>query len=127
MRWRSDCSATRFSREAAIALLLGLLPAACNLQSPAPHPHYVLGAPYQAAGVWHYPRVSEDADGPASPRSIRPAIRALTADGEAFDQAALAASHRTLQLPAIARLTNLENGRQIDVRINDRGPANPPA
>ena len=49
----------------------------------------------------------------------------LTADGEAFDQTALAAAHQTLQLPAIARLTNLENGRQVLVRINDRGPATP--
>ena len=49
----------------------------------------------------------------------------LTTDGEVFDQTALAAAHQTLQLPAIARLTNLENGRQVLVRINDRGPATP--
>jgi rare lipoprotein A len=49
----------------------------------------------------------------------------LTADSEAFDQAALTAAHQTLQLPAIARLTNLENGRQVLVRINDRGPPTP--
>ena len=49
----------------------------------------------------------------------------LTADGEAFDQTVLAAAHQTLQLPAIARITNLENGRQVVVRINDRGPATP--
>jgi len=42
-----------------------------------------------------------------------------------FDPAAMAAAHQTLQLPAIARVTNLENGRQILVRINDRGPATP--
>ena len=42
-----------------------------------------------------------------------------------FDQSALAAAHQTLQLPAIARVTNLENGRQVVVRINDRGPATP--
>ena len=36
----------------------------------------------------------------------------LTADGEAFDQTALVAAHQTLQLPAIARVTNLENGRR---------------
>jgi rare lipoprotein A len=49
----------------------------------------------------------------------------LTTDGEAFDQTALAAAHQTLQLPAIARLTNLENGLAVVVRINDRGPATP--
>ena len=58
---------------------------------------------------------------PCMPRSMR----ALTADGEAFDQSALAAAHQTLQLPAVARLTNLENGLQVMVRINDRGPATP--
>lgn len=108
-----------------LALLLGLLPAACNLHAPAPHPRYVLGKPYQADGVWHYPRAREDAvmTGLAA---IAPSGHApLTANGEAFDQNALAASSRTLQLPAIARLTNLANGRQIEVRINDRGPANP--
>lgn len=108
-----------------LALLLGLLPAACNLNAPAPHPRYVLGKPYQADGVWHYPQAREDAvmTGLAA---IAPSGHApLTANGEAFDQNALAASSRTLQLPAIARLTNLANGRQIEVRINDRGPANP--
>ena len=50
------------------------------------------------------------------------AAQGLTADGEAFDQGALAAAHRTLQLPALARVTNLENGRAVLVRINDRGP-----
>ena len=49
----------------------------------------------------------------------------LTADGEAFDQGALAAAHRTLQLPALARVTNLETGRSVLVRINDRGPDKP--
>jgi len=49
----------------------------------------------------------------------------LTADGETFDQTALAAAHPTLQLPALARITNLENGRQVLVRINDRAPASP--
>ena len=37
----------------------------------------------------------------------------------------LAASHHTLQLPAIARVTNLENGRQLLLRLNDRGPDDP--
>jgi len=49
----------------------------------------------------------------------------LTADGEVFDQTALAAAHPTLQLPALARITNLENGRQVVVRINDRRPSSP--
>jgi rare lipoprotein A len=49
----------------------------------------------------------------------------LTADGEAFDQTALAAAHPTIQLPAIARITNLETGLETTVRVNDRGTGDP--
>ena len=59
------------------------------------------------------------------PRSIGDQHAELTADGEAFDQDAMAAAHQTLPLPAIARVTNLETGRQVLVRINDRGPPTP--
>ncbi|HET6196066.1 MAG TPA: septal ring lytic transglycosylase RlpA family protein, partial [Acetobacteraceae bacterium] len=58
-------------------------------------------------------------------RSVTGQPPRLTADGELFDNGALAAAHPTLQLPAIARITNLENGRQVTVRINDRAPASP--
>ncbi|OUU59732.1 MAG: hypothetical protein CBC15_04150, partial [Candidatus Endolissoclinum sp. TMED55] len=46
----------------------------------------------------------------------------LTANGEIFDQNALSAAHRTLPMPSIVRVTNLQNGRALVVRINDRGP-----
>jgi rare lipoprotein A len=49
----------------------------------------------------------------------------LTADGEVRDPTALTAAMQTIQLPAIVEVTNLENGRQILVRVNDRGPASP--
>lgn len=45
-----------------------------------------------------------------------------TANGEIFDMQALSAAHPTLPLPSYAYVTNLENGRTILVRINDRGP-----
>jgi peptidoglycan lytic transglycosylase len=45
-----------------------------------------------------------------------------TASGEPFDPKALTAAHRSLPLATIARVTNLNNGRRILVRINDRGP-----
>lgn len=94
-------------------------------QKPAPKPHFVLGDAYQADGVWYYPRESFNAD-ETGLASIEPDEHfALTTDGEPFDQTALAAAHQTLQLPAIARVTNLENGRQVVVRVNQRGPASP--
>jgi rare lipoprotein A (peptidoglycan hydrolase) len=46
----------------------------------------------------------------------------LTANGEVYDQYSLSAAHPTLPLPSYARVTNLENGSSVIVRINDRGP-----
>ncbi len=45
-----------------------------------------------------------------------------TSSGETFDMYAMTAAHRSLVLPAYARVTNLENGRSVVVRVNDRGP-----
>ena len=45
-----------------------------------------------------------------------------TANGEIFDMNELTAAHKTLQLPSLVRVTNLENGRSLVVRVNDRGP-----
>ncbi len=46
----------------------------------------------------------------------------LTSNEEVFDMHALTAAHRTLPLPSYVRVTNLENGREVTVRVNDRGP-----
>jgi rare lipoprotein A len=109
------------------ALLLISVLAGCQQQGApavAPSPRYVVGAPYQAGGVWRYPReqFTTTDTGLASVTTRGPG---LTADGEAFDPTALAASHRTLQLPALARVTNLETGLAVLVRLNDRGPDSP--
>lgn len=45
-----------------------------------------------------------------------------TASGETFDMEELTAAHRTLPLGTHLRVTNLENGRTVRVRVNDRGP-----
>jgi rare lipoprotein A len=45
-----------------------------------------------------------------------------TASGELFDPNAMTAAHRTLPMGAMVRVTNIENGRTVTVRINDRGP-----
>lgn len=86
--------------------------------------HYVVGAPYQSGGVWRYPRAEYGVD-QTGLAAIAPNHAGVTADGEVFDQTALAAGHRTLQLPAIVQVTNLENGLRIVVRLNDRGPTLP--
>ncbi len=46
----------------------------------------------------------------------------LTANGEVFDMHGISAAHPTLPIPSYARVTNLDNGRSIIVRVNDRGP-----
>lgn len=91
---------------------------------PAASPHYVLGAAYQAAGNWYYPAEDYglDTTGIAMVQDPR---TGLTADGELRDPGAAAAAMQTIQLPAIVQVTNLEGGRQILVRVNDRGPASP--
>lgn len=110
-------------RRLALALL-PLLAGSCALVAPPkPAPRYVVGAPYEADGVWNYPR-EDFAYSDTGLAMVYNRPRGLTADGEVWDPTALQAAHPTLQLPALARVTNLENGRQILVRIDDRGPGN---
>jgi rare lipoprotein A len=45
-----------------------------------------------------------------------------TSNGETFDMYKISAAHKTLPLPTWVRVTNLDNGKSIDVRVNDRGP-----
>jgi rare lipoprotein A len=104
--------------------------AGCVHRRPPPppalvaHPHYQLGGAYQAGGHWYYPAEAYglDTTGIAAVQAPR---AGLTEDGELPDPGALTASMQTIQLPAIVQVTNLENGRQILVRVNDRGPASP--
>jgi rare lipoprotein A len=48
-----------------------------------------------------------------------------TADGEIYSMFKMTAAHKTLPIPSYAQVTNLENGRKVIVRINDRGPFHP--
>ena len=108
-------TAARFAWAAVLAL------AGCANSGP----RYVVGAPYQASGVWHYPR-EEASYVETGLASVLPSSwRWRTANGEAADPGAVAAAHPTLPLPSIARLTNLETGRSLVVRINDRGTGDP--
>ncbi|MGM0593397.1 MAG: septal ring lytic transglycosylase RlpA family protein [Pseudomonadota bacterium] len=45
-----------------------------------------------------------------------------TSNGETYDMYAMTAAHKTLPIPAYVQVTNLDNGRQVVVRVNDRGP-----
>ena len=84
---------------------------------------YKLGTPYLIDHVWYFPSYNSNYDrtGIASwyghPFHGRP-----TANGENYDMNEVTAAHPTLPLPSRVRVTNLENGRQVVMRVNDRGP-----
>lgn len=82
-----------------------------------------VGKPYQINGQWYYPQMVDRFQevGVASWYG-HPFHGRKTANGEVYDMHGMTAAHPTLPLPSIARVTNLENGRTITVRINDRGP-----
>ncbi len=120
-------------RGAAAATLAGLLLLSGCFRKPPPAPpplvaapHYFLGTPYEMGGRWYYPAESYgyDRTGIAA-ISVPHPDRALTADGELPDPSLATGAMRTIQLPAIVRVTNLDNGRQIELRVNDRGPEDP--
>ncbi|ACE91203.1 rare lipoprotein A precursor protein [Rhizobium phaseoli] len=84
---------------------------------------YMVGNPYVVKGKWYYPKedFSYNKVGIASWYGSAFHGR-LTANGEVYDQMHLSAAHPTFPLPSYARVTNVENGSSIIVRVNDRGP-----
>ena len=84
---------------------------------------YTVGDPYDVAGLWFYPKEDPRYDRTGVASWYGPQFnRRMTSNGEWFDMDYLSAAHTTLPLPSYAKVTNLENGRSIVVRINDRGP-----
>jgi rare lipoprotein A len=82
-----------------------------------------IGSPYQVAGKWFTPRDQPGYDKTGLSSWYGEAFhRRKTSNGEWFDMATLTAAHPTLPLPSYAKVTNLENGKTIIVRVNDRGP-----
>ncbi|GBD42199.1 Endolytic peptidoglycan transglycosylase RlpA [bacterium HR39] len=126
---------------AALALLLLL--AACAgrerpMVSPAPpspdgYPPvpqrlgvYKIGDPYVVDGVLYVPRYDPHYDATGLASWYGPEFHGReTANGEIFDARRPSAAHPTLPLPSLVEVTNLENGRRIVVRVNDRGPFRP--
>lgn len=112
--------------------LIGFLLAACSgrppsaptdLASTTPHGTYKLGSPYRINGVWYYPEFDPTYDnvGIASWYG-RDFHGRPTANGEVFDMGLVSAAHPTMPMPSLVEVTNLENGRSIKLRVNDRGP-----
>jgi rare lipoprotein A len=121
----------------AIILSLALLAASCSTApKPPPAPAetnpvtvppsagvYKIGQPYQVDNVWYYPREQPDYDETGIASWYGPTFYGRrTANGEMYDGNALTAAHKTLPMPVNVRVTNLDNGKSLIVRVNDRGP-----
>jgi rare lipoprotein A len=134
MTW--NCKAAAKAASWAVVLMAGASLTACvtpqydihaphaRAQSIAPKP----GAkgtdqPYQVGGIWYVPHEQPNYDekGIASWYGDAFNMKA-TADGEVFDMNQFSAAHTTLPLPSMVEVTNLDNGRKLTVRVNDRGP-----
>jgi rare lipoprotein A len=90
----------------------------------------VKNSPYVVRGRKYYPMSVSEAEkysevGTASwygHETLRQKGGQMTANGEAFDPSKPTAAHKLLPLPTHVRVTNLENGRSMILRVNDRGP-----
>jgi rare lipoprotein A len=118
------CAQTKIAVHAAKQVTRAVAPPS----PPPPTPdeavgEYKIGEPYEIAGVWYYPKEDPDYDqtGIASWYG-HPFHGRSTASGETFDMNRLSAAHKTLPLPTVVTVTNLENGRSLRLRVNDRGP-----
>ncbi len=116
---------------AALGAALSL--SACATAPLAPTSHRLVSAsrtriraynrPYQVRGRWYTPvdQPGYDRIGLASWYSYESRSR-TTANGEPFDVSIPTAAHTTLPIPSWLEVTNLDNGRRLRVRLNDRGP-----
>ena len=85
--------------------------------------HFKVGKPYRIKGKWYTPQERYNFSQTGVASWYGPNFHGKdTANGETFNQYELTAAHKTLQLPSIIRVTNLENGRSLVLRVNDRGP-----
>ncbi len=121
----------RSVRTGVSAALLALGLAACAthtprpIAQPAPPPlgTVKIGKPYQVAGVTYVPGDDRAYDQTGIASWYGPGFHALsTANGERYDQDGITAAHKTLPMPSYVEVENLDNGRRLTVRVNDRGP-----
>jgi len=94
-----------------------------TVQVPASAGVYKVGQPYQIENVWYYPREQPDYDETGIASWYGPTFYGKkTANGEIYTGDMLTAAHKTLPMPVNVRVTNLDNGKSLVVRVNDRGP-----
>ena len=84
---------------------------------------YKVGNPYKIEDIFYYPQEYDDYEEVGVSSWYGDDFHGkLTSNGEIYNSGALTAAHQTLPLPSIVRVTNLENGKSVLVRVNDRGP-----
>lgn len=84
---------------------------------------FLVGNAYTVKGRRYFPKEEQNYDKSGLASWYGSAFHGrLTANGEAYDKEHLSAAHPTFPLPSYARVTNLENGSSVIVRVNDRGP-----
>ncbi len=84
---------------------------------------FKVGSPYRIKGKKYYPAEMYEYVETGEASWYGPGFHnKQTANGEVFNKYDMTAAHRTLQLPSIIRVTNLDNGRSAILRVNDRGP-----
>jgi rare lipoprotein A len=127
-RVRAAGSAAAAALLIALTACAGTSETASQVATPAPvsapaQGRYKVGKPYQIKGIWYYPRVDYSYDEVGIASWYGPGFHGeMTANGEIYDMNDMTAAHKTLPLPCIVRVTNLENGRTLKLRVNDRGP-----
>jgi rare lipoprotein A len=105
-----------------IAALL-LLAGCGGSPQPGAKPHFKVGKPYQVNGEWYHPQMVDSFREVGTASWYGPNFHGkLTANGEIYNMHGMTAAHPTLPLPCLVEVTNLENGRKVIVRVNDRGP-----
>jgi rare lipoprotein A len=107
-----------------IGLILLLAISACGTpHEKPPYSGQKIGKPYEVMGQHYEPGYDAHYDEIGMASWYGPGFHGgKTANGEKYDQNDMTAAHRTLPLPSIVRVTNLNNGKSILVRVNDRGP-----
>src|SRR5437016_2373438 len=121
------------ARSLPVIVALGLALTGCASSGPkfsgGHHPRHPPGQPvyrvepYQVKGVWYTPRADYSYDETGLASWYGPGFdQQLTADNEIYDMNQLSAAHKTLPLPSVVQVTNLQNGRSLRLRVNDRGP-----
>ncbi|MGV1869370.1 septal ring lytic transglycosylase RlpA family protein [Agrobacterium rosae] len=84
---------------------------------------FLVGNAYTVKGRRYFPKEEQNYDKSGLASWYGSAFHGrLTANGEAYDKEHLSAAHPTFPLPSYARVTNLNNGSSVIVRVNDRGP-----